>query len=183
MLDLDAGVDFDKVVTVLLVDKELGGACVAVLDVPGDLDSVVQNSLTNIFGKVGRGSNLDDLLVATLDRAVTLEQMDAVALSISEELDFDVPWTLNESLDEDSSVTKRALGFADCALKGILELGMGTNDTHPTTSTAHSGFNDDRKPVFFHEGITIHVGFDRAGSSGNNRNTCRHSYERIYLGQ
>jgi hypothetical protein len=37
------------------------------------------------------------LLVPTLDRAVTLEEVDTVALCVSEELDLDVPGLLEEA--------------------------------------------------------------------------------------
>lgn len=175
MLDLNAGVDFDEIVPVHLVDEELGSSCVAVLDVPCDFDSIAQDSLTDLLGEMGRRSNLDDLLVATLDGAVTLEQVDAVALSISEQLDFDVPRALEESLDEDSAIAERGLGLADCTLEGILELLLAADDTHSTSSTSHGGLDDDREAMFFHEFSTVGVGLDRAGSTGDNRNSCRHS--------
>lgn len=175
MLDLDAGIDLDEVVPVHLVDEELGSSCVAVLDVPCDLDSIAQDGLTDLLGEVGRRSNLDDLLMATLDGAVTLEQVDAVALSVSEQLNFDVPRALEESLDEDSTIAERGLGLADCTLERILEFLLVADDTHSTSSTSHSGLDDDREAMLFHEFSTVSVRLDRAGSTGYNRNTCRHS--------
>jgi hypothetical protein len=176
MLDLNAGVDLDKVVTVLLIDEELSSACVAVLDVSSNFDGIVQNGLTNVLGKMSCWSHFDDLLMATLDRTITLKQMNAVTLSIGKKLDFNMPRPLEESFDENGSIAKCTLGFTDRTLKRILELVMGTNDTHSTTTTAHSGFNDDWEPVLFHKRITIGVGCDRAGGAGNDRNSSRDSY-------
>jgi hypothetical protein len=151
MLDLNAGVDFDKVMPILLVDKELGRACVAVPDVPGDLDGVGQDGLANLLGKVGGRSDLNNLLVATLDGAVALKQMDTVALTVGEELNFNVPRTLEESLDEHGSIAKGGLGFADGTLKRILELFLVANDTHSSTSSSHSGLDDYREAVLLDE--------------------------------
>ena len=175
MLDLNAGVDLDEVVPVLLVDEELGSSCVAVPNVPSDFDSVTQDSLTDLLGEVGRRSNLDNLLVTTLDRAVTFEQVDAVALSIGEQLDFDVPGALEESLDEDSAIAERSLGFADCTLERILELLLIADDTHSTSSSSHGGLDDNREAMLFHELSAVGVGFDRTGGTGNDRDSCRHS--------
>ena len=47
MLDLDAGVDLDKVMAILLVNQELGGSCVLVLDILGELDGVIQDGISD----------------------------------------------------------------------------------------------------------------------------------------
>jgi hypothetical protein len=176
MLDLNTGVDFDKVVTVLRIDKELSGTCIAILDIAGNLEGIVQDSLAGFLWEVGCRCDFDDLLVTALDGTVTLKQVNAVALSIGQELDFNVPRAFEEAFDKDGTVTESALGFADRTLKGVLEFIVRTNDTHPTASATHSGFNNDWESMFLDEGITIGISFDRAGSSGNNRNTSRDRY-------
>lgn len=61
VLDLDTRVDFDKVVSALLVDQELGGTGVSVSDSMGELEGIVQDSLSDRLVKVRRGSHFDNL--------------------------------------------------------------------------------------------------------------------------
>jgi hypothetical protein len=119
MLDLDTRVDFDKVMTTLLIDQELGGTGVTVLNGVGELDSVVQDGLTDIFGKVRCGSNLDYLydtrevsgiihgkrskggdvylLVTTLNGTITLEEVNTIVVAISQQLNLDMTRTVQET--------------------------------------------------------------------------------------
>lgn len=66
MFDLDMGVDFDKVVVVLLVNQEFGGISVVVVDRFGEFDSIVQDSIVNVGGKIFGWSDFDDFLVFVL---------------------------------------------------------------------------------------------------------------------
>ena len=68
--------------------------------------------------------------------------MDRVALGIREQLDFNVPWTLEETFDEDGTIAKGGLGLGDGTFEGGLEVGLFADDTHTTTSTTHSCFDD-----------------------------------------
>lgn len=61
MFDLDPRVDLDKVVPALLVDQELGGTGVSVLNGLGELDGIVQDGLTGLFSEMRSGGDLDDL--------------------------------------------------------------------------------------------------------------------------
>lgn len=64
MLNLDTRVDLDKVVAVLLVDEELGGTGVAVLDSVGELEGVGEDGLTDRLVEVRSWGDLDDLNVS-----------------------------------------------------------------------------------------------------------------------
>ena len=90
VLHLDTRVDLDKVVAVLLVHEELGGTSVAVVDGFGELDGVGKNSISGLDGEILGRSKLNDLLVSPLHRAVTLEQVDNVAVAVTEKLNLDV---------------------------------------------------------------------------------------------
>ena len=106
VLDLDSGVDLDKVVAVLLVDKELSGTGIAVVDRLGQLDGIVKDGITSLNRQVLCGGNFDNLLMTALDGAVTLVQVDDVAVVVTEELDFNVLGSVEETLDEDGTVAK-----------------------------------------------------------------------------
>ena len=91
VLDLDARIHLDEDVLALLVEQELDGAGVAVADLAGELDRVRADPVPQLLLEIRRRGQLDDLLVATLDRAVALEEVDDVALAVGEDLDLDVP--------------------------------------------------------------------------------------------
>ncbi len=83
VLDLNTGVDFNEVVAAHLVYQELGCSSIPVANALRKLDSIGQDGLAHFLREVSGRSDLNDLLVATLNRAVTLEEMDSVSLSIS----------------------------------------------------------------------------------------------------
>jgi hypothetical protein len=60
----------------------------------------------------GRGRFFQHLLVAALHRTVALEEVDALALAVAEDLDLDVPRPRDVALDQHVVVAKAGLGFA-----------------------------------------------------------------------
>lgn len=81
---LHSRVDLNEVVTVLLVDQELGSSSIAVVDRLGQSHGICQNSIAGLRGEILGWGKLDDLLVTTLDGAVTLVEVDNVSLVVSE---------------------------------------------------------------------------------------------------
>ncbi len=59
----------------------------------------------------GRRSFFDDFLVAALDRAIALAQVNDVALVIAENLKLDVMWVLNVFLDVNPGIAEGFLGL------------------------------------------------------------------------
>lgn len=101
----------DKVVAILLINQEFSSTRVPVLDALRQPDSVGKNGITSLNREILGRSNLNDLLVTTLDTAVTLVQMDDITLVVTQELDFNVLGLVEESLDENGSVAESRLGF------------------------------------------------------------------------
>jgi hypothetical protein len=99
------------ILPVLLINQELGSSGVPVPDALCKPDSVGEDSIASLNWEILCWGNLNDLLVAALDTAVTFVEMDDVALVITEKLDFNVLGLVEEALDEDSSVTESRLGF------------------------------------------------------------------------
>ena len=66
VLDLDSGVDLDKVMSALLVDQEFGSTGISVLDGSSELESIVKDSLSDRLVEVRSGCDLDDLLSALI---------------------------------------------------------------------------------------------------------------------
>ena len=143
MLDLDTGVDLNEVVPAHLVNQELGSACIPVANALRELDSIGEDGPPNLFREMRRWCNFDNLLMATLDGAITLEEVNGVTNNVSEDLNLNMTRALQEALDEDSAVTERGLGLGNGALEGVLEVGLFANDAHPASSAAHGCLNDD----------------------------------------
>lgn len=61
VLDLDTGVDFNEIVSSLLIDQELGGTGISVLDVSGKSQGIVEDGLSDFLVEVRSGSDLDNL--------------------------------------------------------------------------------------------------------------------------
>ena len=61
MFDLDTGVDLDKVVPALLVDEELASPGVSVIDGMSELESILEDTLSDRFFEMGCRGDLDDL--------------------------------------------------------------------------------------------------------------------------
>jgi hypothetical protein len=86
---------------------------------------------------------LDHLLVASLDRAVSLEQMDDVAVLVTEDLDLDVARVHDRLLDVDGAVAEGAQRLAAGALQRGAELGRVMNEAHALAAAAHRGLQHD----------------------------------------
>lgn len=155
VLDLDTRVDLDEVVSVLLVNEELCCTGIAVVDRLGQLHGIVQHGISCLDGQVlGRG-DLNDLLVSPLDGAVTLVQMNDVAVVVSKQLDLNMLGLVEEALDEDSSVSESRLGLGRGSLKGLLKpLGLPDN-THTTAATTKGSLDDDWESILIGETLDI----------------------------
>lgn len=141
VFDLDTRVDFDEVMPALLIDQEFRSTGISVVDGLRKLDSIRQDGLSDVFSEVRRGRDFDDLLVSSLNGTVSLEQVNAVAVTVGQQLDFNVSRVVQEpcyavaelafkslkvvllqlTFNEDSTITKGTLGLTDSSLKVLLE--------------------------------------------------------------
>jgi len=69
--------------------------------------------------------------------------MNSVALSICEELNFDVSGSFKETLDEHCAITKSGFCFAYGALESVLEIRLLSYNTHSAATATHGSFDDD----------------------------------------
>jgi len=103
---LNTRIDLNEVMPSHLIDQEFRCASIPVPDALREPDRVRQNGLTHFLREVSCRCNLNDLLVTSLDGAVTLEQVNGVTNAISKNLDFDMTWALQEAFDEDSAISE-----------------------------------------------------------------------------
>ena len=88
---------------------------------------------------------LDHLLMAALDRAVALEEMQDVAAAVGEDLDLDVTRALQVGLDDDPVVAESRAGLAPGGLERGIEI-LGPLD-HPHALAAAPGRGLDQHRV------------------------------------
>ncbi len=101
MLDLEARVHLDEVEAAASADDELDRAGADIADGPGGGDrGLAQSPCARSLVEAGRGRLLDHLLVAALDRAVALEEVDRVAVAVGEDLHLDMPRPRQIFLDQ-----------------------------------------------------------------------------------
>ena len=87
----------------------------------------------------GRRRLLDHLLVAALDRALALAQVDRVAVLVGEDLDLHVARLLDEFLHVDRVVAEARLRLAARALDGALEILLVLHQAHALAAAAGAG--------------------------------------------
>jgi hypothetical protein len=121
VLDLDAGVHLEEEVVVTDL-QALDRAGATVVDGLGRVGGDLADPIAHLIVDVRPRRLLDQLLVATLDRAVALPEVDHVALRVGEDLDLDVARVLEIALEVDAVVAEELLALAGGALEGLLHL-------------------------------------------------------------
>ena len=92
----------------------------------------------------GEGSFFPDLLVAALQGAIALAQMNRIPLAVAKDLNFDMARSLEIFLDVDCIVTEGGLGFGACRRQGEGKLARIARDLHPAAATAGRCFDQNR---------------------------------------
>ena len=110
--------------------------------VGGDLADALAHRLVDDPRRGGR--LLDQLLVAALDGAVALAQVDDVALRVREHLDLHVARVRQVALEIHGRVGEELLALARGALEGLLQLARLEGDAESLAATAAGGLDGDR---------------------------------------
>ena len=155
MLDLDAAVQLEEEEGVVL-DDELDGAGAAVSDRPSEGDGGLVQAGAEPCIEVRSRSFLEDLLVASLDRAVALAERDDAAVRVGEELHLDMPWTLEVPLAVERPVGERAGGLALCRGQRFVELRRRADDTHPAPAASGGRLDEKREPDLLRRAVREH---------------------------
>ena len=99
MLDLQARIGLDEVVPRLL-DEEFERPQVPVVRSPRERDRGGNHALMHGPQQFGRGRDLDELLVASLQGAVSVPELSYLAIVVRGDLDFHMPHAVKEALHE-----------------------------------------------------------------------------------
>src|SRR5262252_5687846 len=142
MLDLEPGVDL-KEVEVPLAEDELHSARVDVARGSGRADRGLAHPGANL-GAYGRGGGLlENLLMAPLDRALALAQVDDIAVLVRKDLDLDVPGLADVLLDVDGRVTEGGAGGGPRALDCRPQVLLLLDHLHADATASPRWLDDD----------------------------------------
>jgi len=144
VLDLDARVHLDEDVVARGVEQELDGAGAGVADLLGEPHRVRAHAFPQLRVEIGGGGDLDDLLVAALHRAVTLEEVDHLTGAVGEDLHLDVTRLDHGLLDEDGRVTEGRLALAHAGLDRLAQFVGGVDPSHPATTATRDRLHEQR---------------------------------------
>ena len=110
MFDLEAGVHLQEE-ELVAEQHELNGAGTDIPNGPARLHCGTAHRLAQVGRHHRRRCLLDDLLVAALDRALPLEEVDDRAMGIAHDLHLNVAGTDQIALQEHGLVTERSGGL------------------------------------------------------------------------
>src|SRR5690606_31902636 len=120
-----------------------------------------------------RGCLFDDLLVAALERAFALAQVDDVAVRVGEDLRLDVPRSLYVPLQEECVVAEARLRLAPRGGERVGEVLGSLDDVHALAAPARGGLDEERIPDVGGGGDEVVVGEAGPGDAGDGRNAAR----------
>jgi hypothetical protein len=148
VFDLDAGVDFDEEpLAGVGIDEEFDGAGAGVVSGAAELDGGVGRGRRGCGGEADGGGDFDDFLVAALDGAIALVEVEEVAVAVAEDLDFDVAGVADVAFEEDGAVAEGGAGFGGGFGEAGFEVGGFEDDAHAAAAAAEGGFEMRGKPI------------------------------------
>ena len=171
VFDLDSRVDFDEVEVVLLVDDEFDGCGVVVIGLFDHPHGSIAHGFSGRLGESRRWAFFDEFLMATLDRAIALVEMNDVSVLVGDDLDFDVPRAIDVAFEIDAGVTEGCFGFCLGLGDSVLQRGFVEGDAHSFSSTTCGGFDQDGEADFAGGVDRVFFAFDQAVAAGDDRYT------------
>ena len=150
-------------------DEELAGAGADVADLFEDRLRRAVEQLALGVREERRGRLLDELLVATLQRAVARRDDDDVAFGIREALGLDVAGLVEVLLDEALAAAEGCDRFAGGRLEELGNLLAGAGDLETATAAAEGRLDGDRQPDLVDEREHLGGVGDRVQGSGGER--------------
>ena len=144
VLHLQAGVHLQEVEVLLGVHDELDRARVHVVGGARQVAGGLAHALAQLRAHRGRGRLLDHLLVAPLDGAFALAQVDDVAVAVGQHLDLDVARLLDVALDEHAGVVEGLLRLLAAGGQGRLHVLGLADDAHALAAAAGGRLEQDR---------------------------------------
>ena len=144
MLDLQPRVHLQEIEALVLTGDELDGAGRVVADGSRQRDRLLAHRGAGVGIEQRARRLLRHLLVAALDRALALAEMDDIAVLVAEHLDLDVTRIGDEFLDEHPIVAERRFGLRAGAGEALRHLAGAMRDAHALAAAARGSLDHDR---------------------------------------
>ena len=145
VLDLQACIHFEEVeLTARVVVHELDSASGLVADASTEALRARAQVLPSPIIDSRRRRFLDDLLIASLHRAISFPERHDVATTIAEDLHFDVARLLDELLDEQTALTEIARSQALNRVKGSSQFLSTAAQLHADATAASRALQHHR---------------------------------------
>ena len=137
MLYLNTRVHFDEIVLACgWVEQELYCTCRAIVHRLCNLDCVRADGFALCVSQAKRRRKFDDLLVTSLDGAVTLKKMHDIARLVAQNLHFDVFRVLKVFFNK-NIINAKSLGcFGTCGTELRQQLFLCSDDSHTASAAA-----------------------------------------------
>ena len=145
MFHLQPRVHFHEV-ELAAVEQEFDGPGAQVADLACHHQRRGAQARTQLLGQRGCRRLFDELLMASLRRAVALAQVHEVALAVGKHLHLDVARLRQIALQEQRPVAEGALGEAACGGERRRQFGSVAHDLHALAAAPGRGFDDERQP-------------------------------------
>ena len=117
MFNLKPCVHFQEEKLTRRIHQEFNRSGTDVIARLGHFDRTLSHLFPQRLVQKCRGGFFNHFLVSSLNAAFSLEEMDCIAMGITQYLNFDVPWLLNQPFNENGSITKRTLCLRNGALQ------------------------------------------------------------------
>ena len=147
VLDLDARVHLQEEEVAVAVEQALDRAGADVAHGARRADRHLPHARPQLGRDGRRGRLLEHLLVAALQRAVALAEVDRAAVAVGQHLDLDVPGILDVLLDVHRGVGEVGLALPPRGLERALGVVRRGDDLHAATAAAGRGLDRDRPAV------------------------------------
>ena len=144
MLYLQPGVHLQKVKALVPAHHKLHCAGTLVIDRTGQRHRLLAHGLAGGSADEGAGRLLDHLLVATLDRALALVEVQQVAMAVANQLDLDMARLLDKLLYENPVVAKAAARLVAAAGETLQRLLVVEGHAQALATAAGTGLDHHR---------------------------------------
>ncbi len=169
MFHLYPGVDLHEVVLSVFIYQKLHGARIGVFQRASHPDGGGPHLGAQIIVDEGGGGFLDQLLVAFLDTAFALAQVNAVAVGIGQDLQFYMPGIFDIFFNIEVGVAERRTCFTGSRGKGFGDLDSIMGNPHPAAPATAGGFDDHGVADGFRDGDSVICSGHHPIAAGNNR--------------
>ncbi len=146
VLHLETGVHLHEVVRVRIAagHDELHRARAPVAAGAGRLDGRLPHRRPRLVVEEHAGRLLDDLLVAPLEGALALAEVDDIAVAVGQDLDLDVPGAVDPPLDQERVVAEGGRRLAPGRRDLLVQHGQVPDQPHALAAAARAGLEQHR---------------------------------------